>query len=271
MNLDKVKIWVGVGAYALATSAAIATSATALEPQAAPLALSAIDSTTAEIAHSPTMNIAQAGEAGEGGAAQPSGGYSGGGEAGEAAGPAFVNKLSGAELVNGLRQGGYVIFFRHGQTEADYADQVFANPMFCSTQRVLSEQGWQQARAIGQSFRDLRIPVGDVIASQYCRAWQTADLAFGRYRREAALNFAPAEEYTDAQTAQMKSAIMPFLTAVPARGMNTVLVGHDDVFDAATGIYPEPQGVAFILKPDGRGGFEILARILASEWAQLPR
>jgi hypothetical protein len=26
-----------------------------------------------------------------------------------------------------------------------------------------------------------------------------------------------------------------------------VIVGHDDVFEAATGIYPEPQGVAYIL------------------------
>lgn len=269
MSLGKVKIWVGVGAYLLATATAIGMPATALDTEQ--LNQSTLARETTEESNrslTPTMNIAQAGEAGEGGT--PPSSY-GGGEGGEGEAPEFVNKLTGAALVNSLRQGGYVIFFRHGQTEADYADQVFANPMFCSTQRTLSEQGWQQARAIGRAFQELRIPIGDVVASQYCRAWQTADLAFGRYRREAALNFAPAEEYTEAQTAQMRSAIMPYLTAVPVSGANTILVGHDDVFDAATGIYPEPQGVAFILKPDGRGSFEILAKVSANEWAQLPR
>ena len=53
--------------------------------------------------------------------------------------------------------------------------------------------------------------------------------------------------------------------------MNTVLVGHDDVFEAATGIYPEPQGVAYVLKPDGQGGFEILANMMPEDWALLPR
>lgn len=85
------------------------------------------------------------------------------------------------------------------------------------------------------------------------------------------LNFPPAEEYTDAQKKQMKDAVMPLLTAVPASGMNTVIVGHDDVFDAAAGIYPEPQGIAYVLRPDGKGGFEILASVNPEEWSTLAR
>jgi hypothetical protein len=44
-------------------------------------------------------------------------------------------------------------------------------------------------------------------------------------------------------------------------GKNTVLVGHDDSFEAATGIYPEPMGVTYVMKPQGDGEFEILGHI----------
>ncbi|NJK49910.1 histidine phosphatase family protein [Candidatus Gracilibacteria bacterium] len=183
--------------------------------------------------------------------------------------PAFQDKLTGADLVNALRSGGYIIYFRHAQTEKDYADQVSAKMGDCSTQRMLSEMGWQQAREIGKAFEDLQIPVGQVYSSEYCRAWQTADLAFGRYEKNPGLNFASAEDYTEAQVKQMRDAVMPMLTAMPANVTNTVIVGHDDVFEAATGIYPEPQGVAYILKPDGQGSFEIIANMLPDEWAKL--
>ncbi|HBQ99675.1 MULTISPECIES: hypothetical protein [unclassified Roseofilum] len=32
----------------------------------------------------------------------------------------------------------------------------------------------------------------------------------------------------------------------------TALVGHDDIFETATGIYPDPMGIAYIIKPDGK-------------------
>lgn len=187
----------------------------------------------------------------------------------EKANAEFQDQLSGPALVNALQQGGYITYFRHVQTEKDYADQVTADVNQCSTQRVLSETGWQQARAIGAAFRKMKIPVGKVISSQYCRAWQTADLAFGKYEKDAALNFLPFEDYTEAQTAQMKANVMPLLTALPATGTNTVIVGHDDIFEAATGIYPDPQGMAYVLKPDGKGNFELIANMLPEEWSKL--
>lgn len=53
----------------------------------------------------------------------------------------FQDKMTGIKLLNALRRGVYVIYFRHAQTEKDYADQVTANPNDCSTQRTLSEVG----------------------------------------------------------------------------------------------------------------------------------
>jgi len=183
----------------------------------------------------------------------------------------LVDELAGAALVEALRGGGYVIYIRHAKTERDYADQVRARMGDCSTQRSLSEAGWRDARRIGAGFARLRLPVGDVLSSQYCRAWQTADLAFGRYRKTDSLNFERAAEYDAAQVAAMRARVWPLLAAAPPVGRNTVIVGHDDPFEAATGIYPEPQGVAFVVRPDGAGGFALRARIEPAGWQALGR
>ena len=188
---------------------------------------------------------------------------------GEKANKDFKDKMSGEKLLSSLQEGGYVIYIRHASTEKDYADQVTAVMGNCSTQRTLSEAGWKEAKRIGEAFRVYDIPVAEVISSQYCRAWQTADLAFGRYVKNGALNFPKAEDYTDAQVADMKARLMPMLTATPPRGQNTVIVGHDDLFEATTGIYPAPQGMAYVVKPDGNGGFELIANMLPNEWIKL--
>ena len=179
--------------------------------------------------------------------------------------PVRADVLTPDELVAELAKGGLVIYFRHAQTEADYADQVTADPGLCASQRVLSEAGWQQARAIGSAVAALDIPVSEVLSSEYCRAWQTADLAFGSYAKTPALNFEPAESYTDAQTAAMRDRVLPLMLAPVTPGTNRVIVGHDDPFEAVTGIYPEPQGVAFVLRADGRA-ISVLGSIAPDAW-----
>ena len=141
----------------------------------------------------------------------------------------------------------------------------------CASQRVLSEAGWHQARNIGGAFEYYDIPVGTIISSEYCRAWQTADLAFGRYEKSPDLNFAPAEEYNEAQVEDMRTGMMRHLTVAPAEGTNTVLVGHDDPFEAATGIYPEPMGAVYVIRPGTDGAVEIVGRIAPDAWPALGR
>lgn len=190
---------------------------------------------------------------------------------GEKANAEFQDKLSGQELLTALQTGGHVIYFRHAQTERDYADQADPNMDLndCESQRKLSDVGIQQSKDIGAAFTAKNIPVGDIITSQYCRAWQTAELAFGRYEQNPQLNFLPFEDYTDEQVEEMKANVMPLLTAVPESGQNTVLVGHDDIFESATGIYPDPQGIAYVLTPDGQGNFVLQANVLPQEWSEL--
>jgi len=88
---------------------------------------------------------------------------------------------------------------------------------------------------------------------------------FGSYSTNADLNFEPAEEFTEEQFSAMRERITPHMSKAPKKG-NTILVGHDDPFEAATGIYPEPMGIIFVLEPKGNGTFEILGSITPNSW-----
>ena len=173
---------------------------------------------------------------------------------------------SASQLASMLVKGGYVVYVRHTSTEKDYADQISADVNNCATQRTLSEKGWDEAEIIGASFRLLNIPQGALYSSEYCRAWKTARIAFGKPVKRPELNFAKAEEYTQEQMKKMKLAVTPLISEPPAYGSNTVIIGHDDPFEAATGIYPEPQGVAYIVKPKGNNEFDVLGSIAPDEW-----
>ncbi|NEQ98528.1 MAG: hypothetical protein F6K30_17710, partial [Cyanothece sp. SIO2G6] len=188
---------------------------------------------------------------------------------GEQANADFVDQLEGQALLEDLQSGGYVIYIRHAQTERDFADQVTADVTDFSTQRVVSEFGTKQSLVIGEGFAQSEIPFDTVITSEYGRAIETAAIAFGQYEKNPALNFLPFEEYTDEQIQEMRDNVTPLLTTVPNAGTNTIIVGHDDLFEAGTGIYPDPQGIAYLLKPDGAGDFDIIANLLPEEWAEL--
>src|SRR5262244_2701409 len=81
-----------------------------------------------------------------------------------------------AEWINAVRQGGYVIVFRHGATHQDQADTDPLNPKNVAQQRQLNEAGRAKAKEIGEPFRKLRIPVGQVQSSVFNRAVETGTL-----------------------------------------------------------------------------------------------
>ena len=83
------------------------------------------------------------------------------------------------------------------------------------------------------------------------------------------LNFLACEECSDLQSATYALRVRPLLSTIPPDGTNTVLVGHDDPFEAATGIYPEPMGVTYIIQPQGSEKFEVKAFINPDDWQQL--
>src|SRR4051794_20726812 len=94
--------------------------------------------------------------------------------------PAASRQAQAPRFVTLLRRGGNVLVFRHAATDPSQADAQRFRYTQCSRQRNLDDRGRAQARAIGRAVRVMRVPIGRVLASPYCRTVQTARIAFGR-------------------------------------------------------------------------------------------
>src|SRR5262249_46288959 len=81
------------------------------------------------------------------------------------------------KLVESLRSGGYVIVVRHGEPFSNKADTDPFNFDNIAKQRNLNEKGKELAKAFGDAIRQVGIPAGEVYASNFNRAFETAVLA----------------------------------------------------------------------------------------------
>ena len=110
---------------------------------------------------------------------------------------------------------------RHAKTETATDEvEVLGD---CSRQRNLSEEGREQARAIGRDVEALGVPVDEVRASPLCRAKETAELAFGEAEVDKTLvspGVTGTIEDDDRRIRRLRG-----MTSAPA-GSATVLVTH---------------------------------------------
>jgi phosphohistidine phosphatase SixA len=181
-----------------------------------------------------------------------------------------ADKLTDLSSVLGeLRKGGFVIYFRHGPTDQTGSGDEAADLMKCETQRNLSAEGREQAMQIGKAFQALRIPVGTVTTSPFCRTKDTAKLAFGRFTVSNDLYFAIG---TDAsETKRFAESLRRMLSTPPARATNAVIVSHTANLREAAGIWPKPEGVAYVFRPLPGGQFEAIAMVLPGDWGRVAR
>lgn len=166
-------------------------------------------------------------------------------------------------LLDDLREGGYVIFFRHAA--ADDSPQA-ADLSDCATRQVLGGLGRVQSKVIGNSFKKLKIPVGEVTTSPQCHSVNMATLAFGK------ANPSPEISGTTSQNSQASqkgvNTLRKMLGSSPGRGGNSVIVASDYSLLKASGIKLE-AGEAAIYKPLGDGSAKLVRRIMPSEWQRL--
>ena len=177
-----------------------------------------------------------------------------------------IPKASGPALIEELRKGGYIIYFRHGTTadvgEKDVSDADLAD---CAIQRNLSAAGQTQTKTIGAAFRTMRIPIGEVYASPYCRCLDSARNMFGKVTVTKALHFAIHLRHPD--RVKVNGQLLALLATVPAPGTNTAMVSHTANLQEAVGIWPKPEGVAHIFKPQGNGNFSYVGVMQPEAWA----
>lgn len=175
-----------------------------------------------------------------------------------------------AEWINGLRQGGYVIVFRHGATHSDQADTDPLNPKNVAQQRQLNETGRAKAKEIGEALRKLRIPVGQVQTSVFNRAVETGalmnvgEVTSSLDLTEGGLVVTPIENNRRAQ------ALRKLAATVPPPGTNIVVVTHKpNILDAfGKDWFDVREGEASVFQPGG-GGYKLIVRVQADEWSKL--
>ena len=179
---------------------------------------------------------------------------------------AHAQALHGVELVRALRQGGYVIVMRHTSSPRDAPAKDLANPDNPKLERQLDEEGRNTAIAMGKALRELKIPVGDVLASPTYRALETvryAQLGNPRTYDELGDGGQSMQNGTDVQAAWLQKSVTQF-----PRGSNTILVTH---FPNITRAFPQSSagladGEALIFGSGGNGGAALIARIKIEEW-----
>jgi phosphohistidine phosphatase SixA len=158
------------------------------------------------------------------------------------------------EAWQALRDGGTIALFRHARAPGT-GDPANFRLEDCGTQRNLSAEGRRQA--IGEAFRARRISVGRVLSSRWCRALDSARLAFG----DRTESFPPLDSFFSgrdqepAQTQAVRQTVQDWRSS----GV-LVLVTHQVNITALTGVFPG-EGEMLVLRPKPGTGFDLIGRI----------
>ena len=180
---------------------------------------------------------------------------------------AFVLSIASAQtptVVEQLRAGGYILYLRHASTDFSQNDAAMKSYADCAGQRNLTEKGREEARAIGEHVRRLKIPIGTVLASPFCRTMETAKLAFGKAQAMQEVRGGPARPEDPARYAALKKLLSG---SVPKRE-NLVIASHANPFYAVAGPPYLAEGEMAVIKPQD-DSFAIVARIRLEDWQAL--
>ena len=107
-------------------------------------------------------------------------------------------------LINQLKDGGKLIFIRHAYAPGNGDPNNF-NLEDCSTQRNLNLDGRNQAKDIGEFFRENEIKIYKVLSSEWCRCKETADIAFKDFSTNSFLNSFYSSKYVKNKDKQIEA------------------------------------------------------------------
>lgn len=167
------------------------------------------------------------------------------------------------DVLERLRGGGLILACRHAHTDRSRGDRRPVNLDDPSTQRVLSEEGRQQARRLGGALRDLAIPIGEVLTSPYARTRNSAELGFGRSVRSDALMFGDRRE----QRVERRR-----LLSEPPTSGNRVLMTHQGVlYSSIPGLERGSvrEGDCVVVSPRSGDPFRVLGRFGPDEFTDM--
>ena len=163
----------------------------------------------------------------------------------------------GIALIEQLREGGLVVFFRHADTAGMPCDRLYRIGQR-EGHRNISEDGREQSRQIGEAVAELGIPIQEpVLTGPVFRSRDTAELAFGVDRVEITDSLI-ADDYAGSFGVRwVLDEHRRLFAEPPAPGLNRILVGHRTPallsLDGQVRQSEFPEGAAIIMRPvDGR-------------------
>lgn len=176
-----------------------------------------------------------------------------------------AQSLTGVDLVNALRGGGYVIVMRHASSPRETPDDATAKPDNKKKERQLDEIGINSSITMGRAMKNLKIPINSIQSSPTFRALETAKyLDLGSTPEqvpELGDNGQSMAGGTAAQAAWLKKRVIepPIIT-------NDLVITHMPNITAA---FPDIKNVndgdALVF---GKGG-QLVGRISITTWPSL--
>jgi phosphohistidine phosphatase SixA len=186
---------------------------------------------------------------------------------------AVTQPVSGPQLLQLLRSGGYVLVMRHADSPLTLPSAHDAAPDNPQHERQLSAAGESSARAIGAALRAQHIPVGPIFSSPTYRARETIRLAA---LGEPILVPALAEGDRGMSGAAEQSRADWLREAVrrpPPAGMNTLIVTHTPNIASAFGraVADIKAAEILVVSPNPGHAATLIARMGTADWPKLAR
>ena len=149
----------------------------------------------------------------------------------------FTSQIYASEQTwNLAKEGNKIILIRHSLAPGG-GDPAGFKIDDCKTQRNLNRTGINQSKKIGKLFKKNKIPVDQVLTSQWCRCKDTAKYAFGNYKEFTPLNSTFQSPHNKNEGKQLKE-LYSFLEKWDGKGKNLVLITHYSIITAVTNAVP---------------------------------
>lgn len=176
----------------------------------------------------------------------------------------LAQSVSGAEQVNALQEGGYVLVIRNARSAEKPPEEGEESPANIHGEREITPYGQGEMAALSYAFRQLNIPVQKTLASPAYRSRQSASY-FGFGERTVVDRLAESSEGGEA------SWLRERVTEMPPSGQNNVIMTHGNLISEAfraRNLGNIATGETLIFSPR-EAGAELVARLTVEDWAKL--
>jgi phosphohistidine phosphatase SixA len=159
--------------------------------------------------------------------------------------------------IKAMMQDGHAILMRHAKTSGHSKALVLDPQGNCANEENLSDEGRAQAQRLKSMLDKAGVKFETVLTSPFCRARDTAQLAFGKASVDENLT---ALEIGSKEQAQARTKQLTELLGRYAGKGNVALVTHRPNIDALTMELVE-EGEALVAKIQSGGTLDVVARI----------